>query len=320
MATKGLDISNFQAGLSMKAVKDAGYDFVIIRAGYTGYGDGVSKAKDSRFEEFYAGAKNAGLGVGAYWFSRATSRQKGIDEANYMYNNCLKGKQFDYPIYLDVEDNYYQAKVSNRALTEAIKGFCERMEELGYFVGVYASYYWFKNYIYTNEIQKYTLWLALWSGQKPSVSFPYSMWQNSSSGNVAGYRVDTDYCYEDFPTTIRNGGFNGYPKGDKPTPQPTPTPTKKTIEELAQEVIEGKWGNGAERVKRLKEAGYDYDAVQNRVNEIMAEKKKTYYTVQKGDYLIKIGNKFGVNWKSIANLNGIKPPYIIYVGQRLRIK
>lgn len=43
----------------------------------------------------------------------------------------------------------------------------------------------------------------------------------------------------------------------------------KSIDEVAREVLAGKWGNGATRKKRLTEAGYDYDAVQDRVNEIL---------------------------------------------------
>ena len=46
-------------------------------------------------------------------------------------------------------------------------------------------------------------------------------------------------------------------------------PAKKSIDEVAREVIAGKWGNGADRKNRLTAAGYDYEAVQNRVNEIL---------------------------------------------------
>lgn len=44
---------------------------------------------------------------------------------------------------------------------------------------------------------------------------------------------------------------------------------KKTIELLAKEVIAGKWGNGKERKQRLTSAGYDYKAVQSKVNELL---------------------------------------------------
>ena len=49
----------------------------------------------------------------------------------------------------------------------------------------------------------------------------------------------------------------------------SPTTTKKSVDEIAHEVIQGKWGNSADRKKRLTNAGYDYNAVQKRVNELM---------------------------------------------------
>lgn len=47
------------------------------------------------------------------------------------------------------------------------------------------------------------------------------------------------------------------------------TVVKKTVTELAKEVIAGKWGNGLDRKNRLTAAGYDYTAVQNKVNELL---------------------------------------------------
>jgi len=93
----------------------------------------------------------------------------------------------------------------------------------------------------------------------------------------------------------------------------------KTIEQLAYEVIEGKWGNNPLRKEKLTRSGYNYQAVQNRVNEILM-KKDTIYIVEKGDYLIKIGKKLNKDWEKIANDNNIKDPYIIYPGQKLIIK
>lgn len=60
-----------------------------------------------------------------------------------------------------------------------------------------------------------------------------------------------------------------------PSPKPAPTPSpKKSNTEIAKEVIQGKWGNGAERKKRLEDAGYDYAAVQKEVERLLAEQKK----------------------------------------------
>ena len=103
----------------------------------------------------------------------------------------------------------------------------------------------------------------------------------------------------------------------------------KTIDELAQEVIKGLWENGTSRKEQLTKAGYDYQTIQNRVNEILASSNQakstaantTYatYVVQKGDYLIKIGKMFNKNWREIARDNNIESPWIIKIGQTLII-
>lgn len=93
----------------------------------------------------------------------------------------------------------------------------------------------------------------------------------------------------------------------------------KTIEELAYEVIKGLWGNNPERKERLIRSGYDYNAVQAKVNQLLNPVSRNTYTVKKGDYLIKIGKKFQKNWKEIAKINNIKFPYIIHEGQELII-
>ena len=100
------------------------------------------------------------------------------------------------------------------------------------------------------------------------------------------------------------------------------TSKQKTVDQLAQEVLAGKWGTGSTRKKKLEAAGYNYNAVQNRVNEILAEqkKKKTItYTVKKGDTLSAIAQKYGTTVKAIAAENGIKNVNLIYVGQKLKI-
>lgn len=101
------------------------------------------------------------------------------------------------------------------------------------------------------------------------------------------------------------------------------TVTKKTNSQLADEVIAGKWGNGDDRKKRLKAAGYNYDAVQKLVNEKLSKKTvstKKYYTIKSGDTLSGIAAKYGttVNW--IAKTNNIKNPNLIYPGTKIRVK
>lgn len=97
---------------------------------------------------------------------------------------------------------------------------------------------------------------------------------------------------------------------------------KKSVAVVAQEVIAGKWGTGSTRKARLEAAGYNYAAVQKKVNEILKAKKKKKtitYTVKKGDTLSAIAAKYGTTVKAIAAENKISNVNVIRVGQKLKI-
>lgn len=97
--------------------------------------------------------------------------------------------------------------------------------------------------------------------------------------------------------------------------------SKKSIAQVAQEVIAGKWGNGSTRVSKLKAAGYDPDTVQAEVNRRMGASSSSgrVYTVKSGDTLSAIASRFGTTYQKIAKLNGISNPNKIYAGQKIRI-
>ena len=195
---KGLDISSYQNGINFDAIKNAGINFLILRAGFTGWGTGTNYNKDNCFENFYKQAKQYGIPVGVYWYSCANTKEKGIAEAKYMYENCLKGKQFEFPIYIDVEDTHHQVN-NKRGVTDAIIGFCEYLENLGYYVGIYASdISGFQDKMYLNELNAYDKWVARY-GSEPKYVKQYGMWQSTSSGRINGYNgnLDCDIAYKD---------------------------------------------------------------------------------------------------------------------------
>lgn len=321
MERKGIDISSYQKGINFDVIK-SNVDFLILRAGFTGWGgDGTNKNKDGCFDNFYNQAKSRGIPVGAYWYSCANTYEKGKAEAEYMYKNCLKGKQFEYPICMDVEEDRHQ-RVGKAKMAEAIKGFCEYLEGKGYYVSIYANSNYFNNFIDTSKLSMYDKWLAVWTSKKPSFKYgDFGLWQNSSSGNISGMRVDTDYAYKDYPSIIKDAGLNGYAKGSSKSV--TPVSNKKSNEEIADEVIAGKWGNGDDRKNALTNAGYDYSAVQSIVNnKLGTSNNKTYYTVVKGDTLWAIAKKYygdGNKYPEIAKANNISNANIISVGQKLLI-
>lgn len=329
MAIFGIDLSSYQKGINLSQAKNEGVQFVILRAGYTGYGNGVSKAKDNNFETFYSQCKSLGIPVGAYWFSCANTYQKGVDEANWMYENCLKGKQFEYPIYLDVEEDaggrHYLSGAGKAAITAGIKGFCETMESKGYYTGVYASSSWFSTLIDASIPNRFDCWVANWSNSNPG-NPAHGLWQFGGETNkirsnkIAGYTVDQNYAYKDYPSIIKSGKMNGFGSSSV---SPVPTPFKKSNEEIANEVLAGQWGNGEDRKNKLTAAGYDYNAIQATVNQKIGaspiQPATQTYTVKSGDTLSSIASKYGTTYQELARINGISNPNKIYPGQVLKI-
>lgn len=98
-------------------------------------------------------------------------------------------------------------------------------------------------------------------------------------------------------------------------------PKRKSNEEIADEVMRGLWKDQPERQKLLEKAGYNYEEIRAIVNRKAQAGQATYhrYTVQRGDTLSGIAQKFGTTYQKIAKDNGIANPSRIFPGQVLRI-
>lgn len=249
MATKGIDVSSWQGDIDFAKVKASGVDFVVIRVGFGKF----AQQKDKRFEQNYSRAKAAGLHVGAYWYSYAQSADDAKREAQACIT-ALKGKQFDYPIYFDIEERS-QISRGRDFCSALISAFCDEMEQNGYFAGFYTSASYAQKVVSETVSKRYAAWIAQWASQL-TYTEQCGLWQYTAEGEVDGIQgnVDMDYACVDYPAIITGGGFNGY---------------SNAITEIAKEVIAGKWGNGSERKEKLTAAGYDYDAVQEKVNELL---------------------------------------------------
>lgn len=194
---KGIDVSVWQGNIDWaKASKEI--DFAIIRAGY----GKVASQKDKKFEQNYLGCKNNNVKIGAYWFSYA----KTISDASQEAAACiaaLKGKNFDYPIWYDVEDNG-TFKTGKNNVSAITRTFCEALKKAGYQVGIYSSRSGLETY-FTDEVKKfYDVWVAnVAKGGGPLSSTSYkghTIWQYSWKGKVNGISgdVDMNYCYKDY--------------------------------------------------------------------------------------------------------------------------
>lgn len=203
----GIDLSKHNIVNSWSQVHDDNnIDFIILRAGgnYGGY------YKDSRFEQYYNACKNYGIPVGAYYDAGKTffSKDYGLDYAKHFYD-LLSGKQFEMPVYVDIEVTPAKYK---KYITEAAVAFCEYMESKRYFVGIYGSdISTFYDLLDIDQVQRYSKWVARY-GLKPSYVKNYNMWQYSSTGTIKGIKgnVDLDKTTTNFPKIIQRGCFNGY--------------------------------------------------------------------------------------------------------------
>lgn len=207
----GMDISKHNGDVDFNLIKKAGVSFVILRAGY---GKSASQ-KDSKFEVNYKKAKEAGLDVGAYWYSYAESTAEVEQEAEACLS-VISGKKFEYPIYFDLEEAR-QFKIGSIFCTNIVNLFCDMLENNGYFAGLYMSRSPMTTYISPETRKKYALWVAQYSS-KCTYPDAYGMWQFTPNGLLMGHNVwfDLNDCFVDYPSIMKSRGLNGYEK-PKPT-------------------------------------------------------------------------------------------------------
>lgn len=206
MQIKGIDISHWNGNIDFDKVKASGIEFVIIKAG----GSDKGFYTDSKFKINYEKAKAAGLFIGAYYFAGKNFRgiEAGIADAERFIEQ-LKGLQFEYPVFLDIEaqENRYKDEI-----TDAAVAFCETMEKAGYYVGIYASdISGYKDKLHHDRIKSYAHWVARY-GKEPTVCKEYGIWQYTSKGSIPGISgsVDIDISTIDYKKVITEKGFNNF--------------------------------------------------------------------------------------------------------------
>ena len=260
MAIKGIDVSEFQGNIDWDKVKNDGVEFVVLKLG--NIYDYDENYKDSKFDTNYKNARAQGIKIGAYIYNYCNTVDT-LKEGLKWAIEKLDGKKFDMPIYLDMEDKDIQGETT-QTLTNQCNEFAKFVQEKGYKAGVYANVNWLKNELNPNDFdKKISVWVAQYY-KECQYTGKYDIWQYASDGSVSGIsgNCDMNYLYNE----------------DIIKESETDTSDKKTIDELAEEVIDGKWGNGDARKESLEKAGYDYDKVQNRVNEILSKDNKKSIT------------------------------------------
>ncbi len=167
VVAKGIDVSKHQnavsgssySSLNWNAIRSAGVDFAILRAGYI-------DNKDPVFDMNYDGAKAAGIAVGAYFYSYASDEAE-LDEEISQLLGWLEGKQFEYPIYLDIEDKSLEDDTQKEILTRVCMKFVTVMRENGYYGAIYTNNRWLSNYLYGDALKGFC---DIWYSRYPHLN------------------------------------------------------------------------------------------------------------------------------------------------------
>ena len=307
---KGIDISKYQNDIDLSKVD---VDFVICKAtegvGYT----------DKYCDKLYQQAKSLGKKLGVYHFARPDLGNSAIDEADYFLKETT-GYHKEAILVLDWESGDLTNVSWAKSWLDRVK------EKTGVKPVIYMSASVISSADWSSVVNAdYGLWVANYGSNDgtPQESvfdrYPlkywtfYALWQYTSKGRLAGYNGNLDLNYFSGDKTA----WDKYAGGSPSTSTSTSKPVEKSIDELAQEVIAGKYGNGDARKQAL---GGRYEEVQARVNEILGVNNKVYYTVQKNDNLTKIAKKYGTTVNQLVAWNNIANPNLIYAGQKLRVK
>lgn len=205
VVAEGIDVSVWQGDIDWDKVKASGkVEFAILRAGI---GQGENSI-DNKFERNYSECKRLGIPVGAYWYSEATNSEMAEKEAESCLN-ALSGKQFEYPIFYDIE------KASNINKFDIIAPpFCNMLKQKNYYVGIYSYYSAFVDSCPKSIKDAYPVWIAKFGTNKILTDYDehYELFQYSSTGQIDGIlgNVDLDISYKNYPSLIKEKGYNGY--------------------------------------------------------------------------------------------------------------
>ncbi len=219
---KGVDISSNNGDIDIQKIKNAGYDFVMIRLGY---GSDLQSQDDSRFESNVKKCEKIGMPWGAYLYSYALNTDDAKSEAEHTIR-LLKGKKPTFPIAFDMEDaDGYKAKhgaMKSSLLISICKTYLSQIEKAGYYPMLYSSLYFIRDYLNDNAlIDKYDIWVAQWYSKCEYSGKTLGMWQYGGeinyleSNTISGVGiVDKDKSFKNYPDIIKNGGYNNWKKSD----------------------------------------------------------------------------------------------------------
>lgn len=214
-----IDVSRYQGKITRdgwRKVKAAGYKGVMLKTVSTNKSlstraDGLYI--DPTFEANYRNAKAAGLDVGVYYYTYATSEAM-ADAELALVREAVRGKELTLPLAVDVEENKI-TPLSTLDLSNLTAYALEQVEKMGF----YAQLYTYTGYKYELDMarlaSRWDVWLADYTGKTPNVTFNYNAHQHTSKGAVPGItgNVDLNVTTLNYPRIIRKKGLTRLREG-----------------------------------------------------------------------------------------------------------
>lgn len=237
--TRGIDVSEWQGVIDWKKVRNSDIDFAFVRVAYgTGY-------IDKQYAANMKNAEAAGVPVGTYIYSTATTTEGALKEAKLVISK-MRGYKVSYPVVFDLEyskmGQLSKSQVAKLALT-----FCNEVKKAGYYPMVYCNTNWYDEKIDWSLLPGIDVWIARYGDKilAPSKSgYDYTIWQstdgdgggvlNSTKGLVNGIpvwnNVDVNFGYVDYTKIIQPrweplASYDSSAKPETPTPTVKPTAT-----------------------------------------------------------------------------------------------
>ena len=190
---RGIDVSSYQGKIDWKKVAESGVTFAIIRVAGRGYGEAGSLYDDKLAQDNYKGAKKAGLKIGAYFFSQATTPEEAVEEAEYLLEKTADW-ELDMPLVYDweyISETARTANVDQQTLTDCMIAFCNRILEAEKEPMIYFNPNHAKRMFHIEQVVDYPFWLAMYTDW---MTYPYkfNMWQYTNQGSVPGIKGNVD--------------------------------------------------------------------------------------------------------------------------------
>lgn len=187
----GVDVSFYNNQIDWEALKMQGIDFAVIRLGGRGWGTG-QLYKDSHTQVYLHGARDAGIKIGAYFYSTAVNPVEAVEEAEAAIAE-LNGMSLDLPLFIDMEfsgdrPNGRSDNLSAGSRSEIVEAFCRTAEAAGYRSGVYSAQGYFIYNMDTEAISYLPIWLASYTVDNllPDYGAKFDVWQYTDSAMIGG--------------------------------------------------------------------------------------------------------------------------------------